>query len=125
MKKSLLLLLPVTMFLTSCSKETVTAPPVDETEWLQQPRGVVVETGGFSCNYFIVQNKWGYALMQSYGATPFSGSVVYGQHTSWGYGSFYNRSGGYLFRANVVDFGLSYFSALDQLEWYCRDPFEQ
>ena len=124
-KLSWLLALPVVFLVSSCSKSDVVQPPVDEAYWLQQPRGVVVETGGFSCNYFIVQNQRGYSLMQSNGGTPFMGSVVYGQHTTWGYNSFYNRSGGYLFRANVIDYGLSYFAALDQLEWYCRDPFDQ
>jgi len=125
MKKLLWLIVPVLVLASSCKKTELPPPPVDEAEWLQQPRGIVVETGGFTCGYFIVQNQWGYSLMQSYGATPFIGSVIYGQHTNWGFNSFYNRSSGYLFRANVVDFGLSYFSALDQLQWYCRDPFEQ
>ena len=58
-KLSWLFILPVVILLSSCSKSDVPPPPVDEAEWLQQPRGVVVETGGFSCNYFIVQNQMG------------------------------------------------------------------
>ncbi len=119
MKKLAILLLPVLFLFASCRKESVPPAPIDESVWIDQPRGIVVESAGFGCNYFIVQNSWGYSVMQSLGSPPFAGSVIYGQHTSWGYKTFYNRSGGYLFRADVVDYGLSYFSALDQLAWYC------
>jgi hypothetical protein len=124
-KLSWLFVLPAFILFNSCTKSTLPPPPVDETEWLQQPRGAVVETGDFACGYFILQNQWGYSVMQNNGAAPFIGSIVYGQHSNWGYNVFYNRSSGYLFRANVVDYGLGYFAALDQLQWYCRDPFEQ
>ena len=122
MKKLALLLLPATLLLASCTKTELPPPPIDESVWLQQPRGVVVESGGFGCDYFIVQNAWGYSVLKSFGAPPYTGSVIYGQHASWGYGTFYNRSDGYLFRADVVDYGLGYYSAWDQLQWYC-DPY--
>lgn len=114
-----MLLLPAVLLLASCTKETLPPQPVDESVWLQQPRGVVVETGGFGCNYFVIQNHWGYSVLQSTGSTPWVGSVVYGYHQNWGYNYFYNRSDGYVFRADVLDYGMGYFSALDQLNWYC------
>ncbi len=117
------LILPVVLFISSCSKSSLPPPPANEADWLQQPRGIVVESGGFSCDYFIVQNQWGYSLLRSFGSSPFVGATVYGQHTSWGTYTFYNRSGGYLFNASVEDYGLSYFAALDQMQWYCNDPF--
>jgi len=123
MKKFLILAIPVLLTLASCTKQSINQPPVDEAEWLQRPRGRVIESD-FSCSYFIVENNWGYSVLRMFGGgAPFRGSVVYGYHNQLGMTTFYNRSGGYVFQAQVLDYGLSYFQALDMVSWNC-DPFQ-
>lgn len=121
MKKLFLFVIPLILVLVSCSKSNLQQPPVDESEWLQKPRGRVIESD-FGCSYFMVENAMGYSVLRMFGGSvPFPGSVIYGYHDDWGMRTFYNRSAGYLFNAQVLDYGLSYFAALDVLQWNCHD----
>jgi hypothetical protein len=124
MKRIIVYLLPLVLLVASCSKEDATPlPPVDESQWLKQERAFVVE-GGFGCDYYLVQTNRGYSLLRNWGGfTPAPGSILYGDFSSWGVKTFYNRSGGYLLRADVQNFWMSYFQAYDELNFSCsRNP---
>ena len=119
MKKFLSLLLPVTFLLASCAKSDVPVPPVNESEWLNKERGIVVASD-FSCDYFLVQTNRGYTMLRNWGGfSPFSGSVIYGDLSNWGLKTLYNRSEGRLINADVRDYRMSYFQAMDQMQWGC------
>ena len=121
MKKIFLLILPVTLFLVSCSKSDVPLPPIDESVWLNKERGIVVASD-FSCDYYVVQTNRGYTVLRNWGGiSPFSGSVIYGDLSNWGLKTFYNRSEGRLINADVRDYWMSYFQAMDQVQWSCSN----
>jgi hypothetical protein len=123
MKKILLLLIPVTLFLVSCSKQEIVRPPLDESYWLRKERGIVISSD-FSCDYYVVETARGYSVLRSWGGSaPFPGDVLYGNLSNYGVTTFYNRSSGYLMDADVNDFWMSYFAAMDQVQWYCGDIF--
>lgn len=115
--KRIFTLLAITLILTSCRKDTY-YQPIDEGQWLNQERAVVVYSDNF-CDYYVVQTYSGYAVLRSWGTTPYRGSVMYGNFSSWGVGTFYNRTEGYLARADVRENRLSYWAAMDELDWYC------
>lgn len=108
------------MLFTACTKQQVAPPPaVDESQWLNQDRGVVAFSD-FNCDYYVVQTMNGYAVLRSWSGTPpFQGSTLYGDFSGWGVKTFYNRSGGYLIRAEVRRNWLSYFEAIDELNYRC------
>ncbi len=123
MKKSILIFFPLLLLLVSCAKQDLVGPPVDESQWLGKERGIVVASD-FSCEYFVVETLSGYMVMRTWGGSaPFQGSVIYGDLRNWGVKTFYNRSGRYLFNADVRDYGVSYFYAMDQVQGLCSDPF--
>lgn len=122
MKRLFFLALPLFFLLTSCSKEELVRPPIDETEWLKKERGIVVASS-FNCDFFVVETVRGYSLLRSWGGlAPVRGAVIYGDLNQWGVRTFYNRSEGYLMNADVRDNRMSYFQAMDQMQWYC-DPW--
>lgn len=122
MKRVFLFLAPLLLFFISCTKEEGVRPPIDETEWLKKERGIVAGSG-FGCDYFVVETTRGYAVLRSWGGfAPVRGAVIYGDLSRWGVRTFYNRTEGYLMNADVRDYGLSYFQAMDQMNWYCN-PF--
>ncbi len=119
MKRIILVIAPVFFLLSSCSKQDLVRPRIDESQWLYKERAVVVESD-FSCTYFLAETRYGYAIIRSWGgSSPFPGSELYGDFGSIGVQTFYNRSEGYLLNADVQDYWLSYFQAMDQLEWLC------
>jgi len=123
MKKLLLVLLPVVLLTVSCSKQELMAPPVDESVWLGRERGIVVASD-FSCDYFVVETVHGYTVMRNWGGSaPFRGSVIYGDLSTWGVQTFYNRSDRYLFNADVRDYWIGYFQAMDEVQQFCSGPF--
>jgi hypothetical protein len=120
MKRFLFALVPLALLLGSCTKGDITAPPVDETAWLQQERGVVVYQS-FGCDFFVVETMRGYSLLRNWGGTsPMMGSVIYGDLNRWGVRQFYVRSEGRLVTADVRDYRMSYFSVQDALQSVCR-----
>ena len=120
MKRILFIAFPLLLFLAACSKQDVgPRQPIDESYWLQQERGIVAYSD-FQCDYFLVETYNGFTLMRSWGGlTPLRGSVVYGNLSGIGVRTFYNRSEGLLIQADVRDYWLSYWTAMDDLEWYC------
>lgn len=116
-----MLALPVLLFFSSCSKENVgPAQPIDEADWIYRERGVVVASD-FGCTWFVVQAENGYSVLRSWdGSVPFQGSVVYGDFSSWGVKKFYNRSERYLMDADVRDYWLGYYDAVDEMDYQCN-----
>jgi hypothetical protein len=123
MKKIILLIAPVVLLLVSCSKQEIVRPPVDESYWLRQERGLVVASD-FSCDYFVVETPRGYSVLRNWGgSSPFPGSVIYGNLSNYGASQYYNRSEGYIFEADVREYWLSYYTAMDEAEWYCGGSY--
>lgn len=119
MKRTILLIIPLLLLFVSCRKQDMVRPPVDESQWLRKERAYVVSSD-ISCSYFVVETMRGYAVIRMWGGTPpFQGSVLYGDFSYFGVGTFYNRSEGYLFSADVRDWGLTYFAAMDDMDYYC------
>jgi hypothetical protein len=123
-KMKRLLILPAALtilllFLASCGKEYIQPQNFDEDYWLRQERGVVVYND-FSCDYYIVETNRGNNVIRNYsGLVPYTGDVLYGDFSSWGTRSIYNRSSGYLIRGDVRDYWLSWFRARDIVAYQC------
>lgn len=120
MKRILLLVLPLILVLASCTRTYERPlPPIDESVWLKKERGVVVYTG-FNCDLFVVETRFGYSVVRSWGGfVPFRGAVLYGDFSRFGMQSFYNRSEGYLQQGNVLDYWLTYWQAIDLADFEC------
>lgn len=72
------------------------------------------------CAYYVVETYNGYAVLKSWdGTTPYEGSVMYGNFSNYGINTFYNRSEGYLSRADVREYWLSYYDAMDEMDYQC------
>lgn len=92
---------------------------VDEGYWLSQERGVVIYSDIY-CNYYVLETYNGYTIVRSYGGyKPYEGSVLYGNFSYSGTKDIYNRSSGVIFSGTVTDYWLSYYGALDALDYYC------
>ncbi|WP_290794419.1 hypothetical protein [Flavihumibacter sp. UBA7668] len=120
MNKMLLFVLPVLLVFASCTRTYVDPrPPIDESVWLNKERGVVVYSG-FDCDFFVVETRFGYSVVRSWGGlAPVRGAVLYGDFSRFGVRSFYNRTEGYIEQANVIDYWLSYWDALDLADFEC------
>ena len=121
MKKSfLIVLLPLLVLFGSCRKDfNSPGPVVDESQWLNKERAVVVSSD-INCPYYVVEGYGGYSVLKSWdGTVPFEGSVMYGDFSNWGVKTFYNRSERYLARADVREYWLSYYDALDEMDYQC------
>ena len=121
MKKILLLVLPLVLVLASCTRTYVDPrPPIDESYWLNQERGVVVYSG-FDCDFFVVETRFGYSVIRSWGGyTPLRGAVLYGNFSRYGVQSYFNRSERYVEQMNVVDYWLTYWQAIDLADFECN-----
>ena len=106
------------LFLTACCKTDIVTGYIDESQWLQKEKGIVV-FADYSCNYFVVETRNGYAILENYSLRPFTGDVLYGDFSHWSVTTIYNRSRATLMQVNVRDFWLSYFDAQDRINWYC------
>ena len=121
MKKILLFALPLLLLLASCRKEIIDrpGPVIDESQWLNQERAVVVASD-INCPYYVVEAYGGYSVLKSWdGSIPYEGSVMYGDFSTWGVKTFYNRSERYLAHADVREYWLSYYDALDEMDYQC------
>ena len=124
MKRILLIAFPLMFLFASCRREDVRpGEPIDESYWLNQERGVVTYSE-YTCDYFILETYNGFTIMRSWGSfTPLRGSVLYGSFSRTGSRTFYNRSEGYLVQGDVRDYWLSYYEAIDLMDWYCSDGY--
>lgn len=123
MKKILYLTIPVLFLFASCRKDIGQPVYIDESQWLNQERAIVVYSD-YQCPYFVVEAYGGYSLLRSWGGpTPYQGSVMYGNFSGYGVRTFYNRSEGYLTQADVQDYWLSYYGAMDALQYACEGRY--
>lgn len=122
MKKLLLFVMPL-FFLAACSKQGVgPRPPIDESYWLSQDRGIVAYSD-FGCDFFIIETYNGFSLLRNWGGIPpLRGSVVYGDFSRYGQATIYNRSEGYLMQTDIREYWLTYWEAIDQMNWNCSQP---
>lgn len=123
MKKLLLIILPSFLLLAACTRQDVgPRPPVDESYWLTQERGIVAYSD-LGCDYFIIETYDGYTVVRNWGGiSPIRGSVLYGDFSRYGLRTIYNRSEGYLMQADIREYWLSYWDAVDQMTWGCSQP---
>jgi hypothetical protein len=121
MRKLVYLVAPLLLLFTSCKKESFDqAYVVDEAQWLNRERAVVVESD-FNCPYYVVEGEIGYSVLKSWGGlAPLRGSVMYGDFSNWGTRTFYNRSEGYLIQGQVTQYWLSYWDAVDEMDYQCN-----
>jgi hypothetical protein len=118
MKKILLFVLPLFLLFASCRKE-ISGPIADESQWLNKERAVVVSSD-INCPYYVVETYGGYSVLKSWdGTIPYQGSVMYGDFSSWGVKTFYNRSERYMAHADVTEYWLGYYDALDEMDYQC------
>ena len=119
MKKILLFVLPAVLLLASC-RRVVYAPTeqFDESYWLNRERGVVNYSDGY-CPYFVVETYNGFSILKANGYAPLINEVLYGDLSGSGFKTFYNRTQGYLLQAEVKEYWLSYWDAIDGINWFC------
>ncbi len=111
------ILLSVTLFLSSCVKNSI--PPNNENYWLSKEQGEVVYSDTY-CSYFVVETYYGFNVVKAYGNyKPYEGSIVYGNFSSTGTRDMYNHSSDVVFTGTVTDYWLSYAEAQDALDFYC------
>ena len=106
------------LFLSACRKTDLQPAPIDESQWLQKERGVVVFSD-FTCDYIVIETANGYTVAENWSFRPTVGEVLYGDLSYYGVRSIYNRSRGNLMSINIRDTWLSYYQAQDQINWYC------
>ncbi|ULQ52279.1 hypothetical protein [Flavihumibacter fluvii] len=123
MKKILRSIFPIVLLLAACTRQDISpGPPIDESYWLTRERGIIAYSD-FSCNYFVIETYNGYTLARIWGGyAPSRGSIVYGDFSRYGVHTIYNRSEGYLMQADVLDYWLNYWDAIDQMDWNCSRP---
>ena len=112
-------MLPV-LLLTACRRVVVVPEnPIDEHYWLSRERGVVNYSDGY-CNYFVVETYNGFSILKAWGGyAPPENVVLYGDLSRAGVQTFYNRTEGYLLQAEVKDYWLTYWDAIDGVNWFC------
>ena len=111
------ILLSITLFLSSCVKNSV--PVNNENYWLSKEQGEVVYSDTY-CSYYVVETYNGYNIVKTYGSyKPYEGSIVYGNFSNRGTREMYNYSSGVVFTGTVTDYWLSYVEAQDALDYYC------
>jgi len=92
---------------------------VNESYWLSRERAEVVYSDSY-CDYYVVESVNGYAILRTFGGSrPYEGAVLYGNFSNYGARDFYNRSSGYVFTAEVMEYWLTYYEALDAIDYYC------
>jgi hypothetical protein len=123
MKRLLLVITPLLFLLAACTRQDVSPrPPIDESYWLTQERGIVTYSS-FDCDFFIIETYDGFSVVRSWGgAPPLRGSVIYGNLSQYGVRTMYNRTEGYLMQADIREYWLTYWDAIDQVDWNCSRP---
>ena len=116
-----LIILFLSGYFSGCIKEY---PGYDENYWLSKERGVVVFSG--YCGYYVVETAGGYSILRATGSyKPYEGDIVYGNFSNYGIRDFYNRPYRRIFRAEVVEYWLSYIEAQQAIYYYCPEGKNQ
>lgn len=114
-------LLLAIILLNSCVKES---PGLynnnnNENYWLSQEEGEVVYSDPY-CNYYVIETYNGYTIVRTTaGYKPYEGDLVYGNFSNPGRRDMYNYTGRLVFSGTVTDYWLSYYDAMDALDYYC------
>ncbi len=104
------------LLLSSCAKERINN---NDNYWLSQERGDVVYSSN-GCGYYVVETNYGYTIIRNQdGLRIYDGDVLYGNFGNYGTRDFLNYTTNQVTRGNVVDYDLSYNSALDAIDYYC------
>ena len=107
----------VVLLVTSCAKERVAYD--DTSYWLSQERGQVIYSSNY-CGIYVVETNYGYTLVENTnGLRIYEGDVVYGNFGVIGTRDFYNYTANLVTRGTILEYDLSYNSALDALDYYC------
>jgi major membrane immunogen (membrane-anchored lipoprotein) len=118
MKKIIGFVMLSLVFLSACRKTDLVNAPIDESQWLQKERGIVVFSD-YDCDYIVIETAKGYTVAENWSFRATQGEVLYGDFSYYGTRSIYNRSRGNLMTVNIRDIWLSYYQAQDQINWYC------
>jgi hypothetical protein len=118
MKRIVGFLLLSLLFLSACRKTDLQPLPIDESQWLQKERGIVVFSD-IDCDYIVIETANGYTVAENWSFRSFPGDVLYGDFSYYGVRSIYNRSRRSLMTVNINDYWLSYYSAQSRISWYC------
>lgn len=103
------------LLFTGCIKENI---GYNEDYWLSKERGEVVFSS--YCEYYVVETYYGYTILRANGLyQPNEGAIVYGDFSRFGNRDFYDRYSRTVFRAQVVEYWLSYYEAQDAIYYYC------
>ena len=107
----------IALLFTSCAKERVGYD--DNSYWLSQERGQVIYSSTY-CGIYLIETNYGYTLVENpTGLRIYEGDVVYGNFAAFGTRDFYNYTADLVTRGNVLEYDLSYYAALDALDYYC------
>ena len=107
----------VALLFSSCVKETVYVD--DSPNWLSQERGDVVYSNNY-CGFYVVETNYGYTIIQNLdGLRTYDADVMYGNFGGYGTRDFYNYSADIITRGKVLEYDLSYFDAMDAIDYYC------
>jgi len=108
----------VALIFSSCTKQRVYQ--IDEGYWLSKERGEVVFSSS-SCPSYIIQTNNGYAIINTLGAKPYVGDILYGDFSYSGAKDIYDWSGSLIISGDVKEYWLSYSGAQDAINYYCSN----
>jgi len=107
----------VALLFTSCVKDRVVYD--NSSYWLSQERGDVIYSSN-SCGFYVVETNYGYTIIQNLdGFRTYEGDVLYGNFGGSGMRDFYNYTADVVTRGNVMEYDLTYYEAMDALDYYC------
>ncbi len=108
----------VAVLFSSCVKEKVEVYD-DHAYWLSQERGDVVYSNNY-CGFYVVETNFGYTIIQNLdGLRTYDTDVMYGNFGGYGTRDFYNYTVDLVTRGNVVEYDLTYYEAMDLIDYYC------
>jgi hypothetical protein len=118
MKRLFIFITPLLLLFAGCRKETVMVP-VDESEWLYKEKAYVTFSD-YRCDWYVVETRDGYSVLKSWdGSVPTEGAVLYGEFGAWGVKRIYNRTEQYIMSADVREYRLNYYDAMDEMNYQC------
>ena len=107
----------VALLFTSCAKERVIYD--DNSYWLSQESGEVIYSSNY-CGIYVIETNYGYTIIQNFdGFRTYEGDVLYGNFGGSGMRDFYNYTADVVTRGNVMEYDLTYYEAMDALDYYC------
>ncbi|CAN5658728.1 hypothetical protein BH11BAC3_BH11BAC3_42870 [soil metagenome] len=106
----------ISFLFISCAKERVYD---DRSYWLSQESGDVVYSNNY-CGFYVVETNYGYTVVENLdGLRTYEGDRMYGNFGGYGNRDFYNYSADIVTRGSVAEYDLSYYEAMDAINYYC------